>query len=343
MLAVNRQRDLLKTGIAAAKQGDKATAREKLLAAAELAPNEELAWLWLASVATHRGETVSFLEKALAVNPADERTRSWLERVRAGSAQKRKHWRCPFCHGESLVEVAKCPQCRAVVRLDDLDSLLANTEADGDILKGALERLEGLSGDAVTFEVHLAIALGYLNLRRTYEGLTRLRVARQLKPEDGRLSAAIEELARRQEAAVRAAAYLRRPAAPGQPRRTILVVDDSPTVLKIVGVALERQGHEVLVAGNALQALAKLDDAVPDLILLDVSMPHMDGYQLCKLVRANAATRGVPVVMLSGRDGFFDKVRGRLAGATDYITKPFDPAHLVKAVEQHCPREAHGG
>ena len=343
MLAVERQRDLLKKGIAAAKQGDKAGAREKLLEAAELAPHQELAWLWLASVGANRDETISFLEKALAINPGDERTRSWLERVRAGRTQKRKHWRCPFCHGESLVEVAKCPQCKAMVRLDDLDGLLGNVEADADILRGALDRLEALSGEAVTFEVHLAIAIGYLNLRRTREGLTRLRVARQLRPDDARLAAVIEELDRRQEASARAAAYLTRPSAPERPRRRVLVVDDSPTVLKIVGVALERHGHEVLVAGNALQALAKLDELVPDLILLDVTMPHMDGYQLCKLVRANAATSAVPVVMLSGKDGFLDKVRGRLAGATDYITKPFDPAHLVKAVELHCPREAHAG
>ena len=95
-------------------------------------------------------------------------------------------------------------------------------------------------------------------------------------------------------------------------------------------------GFTVLIAANPLQALARLDEAVPDLILLDITMPHMDGFQLCKLIKANPQTAGVPVVMLSGKDGLFDKVRGRLAGAVDHVAKPFDPAVLVQAVERHC-------
>ncbi len=65
-------------------------------------------------------------------------------------------------------------------------------------------------------------------------------------------------------------------------------------------------------------------------------MPRLDGYQLCKLVRSNSATKDVPVVMLSGKDGFFDKVRGRMAGSTAYITKPFEPEALIKIVDEHC-------
>jgi twitching motility two-component system response regulator PilG len=72
------------------------------------------------------------------------------------------------------------------------------------------------------------------------------------------------------------------------------------------------------------------------LILLDITMPRLDGYQVCKLVRGNAATKNVPVVMISGKDGFFDKVRGRMAGSTAYITKPFGPETLIKTVETYC-------
>ncbi len=342
MLAAS-SRDLLKKGIAAARQGDKITARSLLAAASEMDPESELAWLWLASVANSRDETASCLERALAINPDDERTRVWLERVRAGKPKARRHFRCPFCHGESLVEVEKCPSCRSVLTLKNLELLLHNTDADQEILRAALDRLEALTGAQVTHEAHLEIALGYLNLKRTYEGLTRLRVARQMTPENRELGAVIEQLEVRMESAARATAHLSRPAIPASaPRRVVLVVDDSPTVLKLVGVTLERQGHEVLVAGNALQALAKLDEVTPDLVLVDISMPHMDGYQLAKLIRANPTTQDVPIVMLSGRDGFFDKMRGRLAGANDHISKPFDPATLVAAVAKHCGQEADG-
>ena len=123
-------------------------------------------------------------------------------------------------------------------------------------------------------------------------------------------------------------------------QRTVLIVDDSPTVRKIVGVTLERQGARVLAAAGAIEALAKLDETVPDLILLDINMPYMDGYQLCKIVRANKSTHDVPVVMLSGRDGSFDKMRGRMSGANDYITKPFEPAALIDALNKHCGKVA---
>jgi twitching motility two-component system response regulator PilG len=126
-------------------------------------------------------------------------------------------------------------------------------------------------------------------------------------------------------------------------QRTVLIVDDSPTVRKIVRITLERQGARVLTSAGAVEALAKLDETVPDLILLDINMPHMNGYQLCKIVRANETTRNVPVVMLSGRDGLFDKMRGRMSGANDYITKPFEPATLIDALNKHCGKVAAAG
>lgn len=115
---------------------------------------------------------------------------------------------------------------------------------------------------------------------------------------------------------------------------TVLVVDDSPTVQKIVSVTLSRQGYKVEVSSNAMQALAKLNDVIPDIILLDINLPHMDGYQLCKIIKGNELTKEVPVVMLSGKDGFFDKMRGKMVGATDYITKPFEPNTLVSAIKK---------
>ncbi len=119
-----------------------------------------------------------------------------------------------------------------------------------------------------------------------------------------------------------------------KPPPTVLVVDDSPTVQKIVSVTLSRHGYNVEVTSNAMQALAKLNDFIPDIIFLDINLPHMDGYQLCKIIKGNDLTKEVPVVMLSGKDGFFDKMRGKMVGATDYITKPFEPSTLVSAIKK---------
>jgi twitching motility two-component system response regulator PilG len=121
-------------------------------------------------------------------------------------------------------------------------------------------------------------------------------------------------------------------------RRIILVVDDSPTIQKVVSVTLEAHGHEVVTASDGMEALSKLRTLKPDLVLLDITMPHMDGYQLCRILRSNDLTRQVPIVMLSGKDGLFDKMRGRMAGAASYITKPFAPSALPPLVEKYCKR-----
>ena len=123
-------------------------------------------------------------------------------------------------------------------------------------------------------------------------------------------------------------------------RGTILVVDDSPTIRKLVDIILKKRGFRVISASNGLEALARINDGLPSMIFLDITMPRMDGYQLCKIIKANRETRDIPVVMLTGKDGLIDKVRGRMAGSTGYITKPFGPDTLLQAVEKYSnPKE----
>ncbi|HBR56124.1 MAG TPA: hypothetical protein DEA22_01415 [Blastocatellia bacterium] len=119
----------------------------------------------------------------------------------------------------------------------------------------------------------------------------------------------------------------------------MLVVDDSPTVRKLISGKLEKCGHNVICSEDGIEAMDAIADCIPDLILLDITMPRMDGYQVCKLIRAKAETADVPVIMISGKDGFFDKVRGRMAGTSGYITKPFGPETLMRAVDSYLNSE----
>src|SRR6266702_7247389 len=116
---------------------------------------------------------------------------------------------------------------------------------------------------------------------------------------------------------------------------TVLVVDDSPTVRKIVQMTLQREHIRVITAGDGLSALTSVADEMPDLILLDIQLSRMDGYAICQIIRKNLQFRQVPIIMLSGKDGLFDKMRARLAGSTEYITKPFDSEELVRTVKKH--------
>ena len=118
-------------------------------------------------------------------------------------------------------------------------------------------------------------------------------------------------------------------------RPLVMVVDDSPTVRKLVSMTLERRGYRVISAFDGVAAIKELGTCRPDLILLDINMPRLDGYRLCKLIKKHEATQSIPVVMLSGKDGMFDKLRGRLVGCSDYITKPFEADALTHKVAKY--------
>lgn len=119
------------------------------------------------------------------------------------------------------------------------------------------------------------------------------------------------------------------------PGRTILVVDDSPVVRKLIAGKLEESGYNVISAGSGAEAMAMISNATPDLVLLDIAMPKMDGYQVCENIRKNGSA--VPVVLISGKDGYYDENRAQRAGTSSFISKPFGPETLMKALETYLP------
>ncbi|MEQ9618221.1 MAG: response regulator [Deltaproteobacteria bacterium] len=120
-----------------------------------------------------------------------------------------------------------------------------------------------------------------------------------------------------------------------QSRGSVLIVDHSLTVQKIVSIALKRQGYTVYTAGDGMQALSMLNEVIPDLIFVDVNMPHMDGYQLCKIIKNHGLTKNIPVVMLTGKTRILDKMKWKRAGAMACIAKPFDSGSLVETAVKH--------
>lgn len=117
--------------------------------------------------------------------------------------------------------------------------------------------------------------------------------------------------------------------------KTILVVDDSPTILKLISGKLEKSGYRTVCAIDGIDAIKRLEDMVPDMVILDINMPNMDGYQVCRVIRENELTENTPVIMVSGNDGFYDEGLGEMAGSTDFISKPFGPETLMKIVNEH--------
>jgi twitching motility two-component system response regulator PilG len=115
----------------------------------------------------------------------------------------------------------------------------------------------------------------------------------------------------------------------------VLVIDDSNTIRRSAEIFLRQGGYEVVLAEDGFDALSKVSDHDPQLIFCDILMPRLDGYQTCAIIKRNPRFTHVPVIMLSSKDGLFDKARGRMVGSEDYLTKPFTKEQLLRAVEQH--------
>lgn len=121
------------------------------------------------------------------------------------------------------------------------------------------------------------------------------------------------------------------------PALKVMVIDDSKTIRRTAEMLLKNVGCEVITAVDGFDALAKIVDHHPGIIFVDVMMPRLDGYQTCALIKDNSVYRATPVVMLSSRDGLFDKAKGRSAGSDQFLTKPFSREALLGAIQAHVP------
>ncbi len=113
----------------------------------------------------------------------------------------------------------------------------------------------------------------------------------------------------------------------------VLVIDDSNTIRRSAEIFLRQGGHDVVLAEDGFDALSKVNDHDPELIFCDILMPRLDGYQTCAIIKRSPRFARVPVIMLSSKDGLFDKARGRMVGSQEYLTKPFTKEQLLRAVE----------
>lgn len=119
----------------------------------------------------------------------------------------------------------------------------------------------------------------------------------------------------------------------------VMVIDDSNTIRRSAEIFLNQAGCQVILAQDGFDALSKITDHEPDVVFVDIMMPRLDGYQTCSLIKRNAKYRATPVIMLSSKDGLFDRARGRMVGSDEYLTKPFTKDTLLSAVREH----AHAG
>ena len=119
----------------------------------------------------------------------------------------------------------------------------------------------------------------------------------------------------------------------------VMVIDDSKTIRRTAETLLKKAGCEVVTAIDGFEALAKITDQKPDVIFIDIMMPRLDGYQTCALIKKNKNYKSTPVILLTSKDGLFDRARGRIVGSDRYLTKPFTKDELLGAIKEHLTTE----
>ncbi len=369
--ASSKHQALLREAVASVKKGERAVARTLLREIIHDDPRNPQAWLWMAGVADSVAEVTHCLEKVLEVEPDNQMANERLSMLRllrytnsdsgtpppvrqtapdssaavalrgigslttqGGAASPSTpgapprprpslQTACVLCQSDLDLRRQQCTRCGAMASLRSMQDVFSNRATDLPVIRAGVERWKQEHEKKATPESSLALALGYLNLHDFTKAIEYLRAAHSLSPERKDLFEALDKLER---------------------CPVVLVVDDSATIRHLVAHTLHTAGYAVRMAEDGVKALAMLqEEGVPDMVFMDINMPRMDGYQVTKVIKSDETTKRLPVVMLSGKDGFFDKVKGRLAGSAEYITKPFEGDSLIRSVEKHIAPHKRGG
>lgn len=301
--------ELLRQAIESAKSGDKTRARSLLIEVTEADPNNEAAWMWRASVSLTPKDAAWCLTKVLAINPANRQAQEWLDKIRQLQDQSPAVTR-------PLLPVAP-----------DGSAMSARPGGTG------AHHIPPPSPEAPTVTSLPAPPNRTTPPSRAPATVQSMPVVNTPRPPSP-LPAPSKPASEKTSEVERLESSLRPEPPPGA--KVILAVDDSLTVRRVITQVLENQGYRVITAVDGYEALAKLKDITPDLIILDVALPGgMDGYQLCKHIRAEKSRRGIPVIMLSSRESLLDKIQSRLAGAAQYLLKPFKTEDLLLSIQRY--------
>ena len=304
------------------------------------------AWLWFSKISESLKTVEATLKNAAKIAPKDSEIADEIRKFKkAKSCSVEEPFpRCPFCWYPLGKDTVKCPNCKSHLFISALFFELKHI-GDESILKEAIERYTRVTGREKNSQAHYWLGIAYLNLEKNEEALNHLDLSVKFAPDDQFYSDQLNvllkhlastrsflsrELPRKNNNAHRTVIPMR-----GKLKRKILVVEDSSTTRKVIAVTLSQRGYEIIEAEDGLEALSKLNEARPDLILLDIILPKMDGYKILSIIKENPEFGEIPVIMLTSKNGILNKVKGKVAGSAAYLTKPFDPSQLVETIERH--------
>lgn len=312
-------------------------------------PNDSIAWLWYSRCLGNLKAISEALAKCIRLTPQSPQIIEEIQKLKLSYQHVRtKHIRrCPFCWSPLDTDLVQCQYCKSGLNIST--ALMKNTQqqANSKFLINAVTRYTDVFARENNAKAIFMLSLANCNLNKVKEALDLLTDIARLNPGNNFLSEQLDivvnHLATRisdyteceQSHNTRPEQFVWTERAVRTEKKKILVVEDSPTTRKVIVLTLKPKGYTIVEARDGLEALGKINEERPDLVLLDIILPQMDGHRILAIIRKTPELRHTPVIMLTSKGSMMDKVKSRLKGSTDYLTKPFEPHDLIETVQKH--------
>jgi twitching motility two-component system response regulator PilG len=312
-------------------------------------PNNSTAWLWYSRCLGNLRAISKALSKCSQLTPKNFQVIEEIHKLKQAfhHVDDQRVRRCPFCWAPLNASGELCHFCKSGLTVAKAIEQKNEKQAKSKFLFNAVKRYTDVVARENNVKAVFYLSLANLNLNKAKEALDLLNEISRINPDNKFLSDQLNVVVNH--VATRLADYTEHEenadawAAPvtwnetaAEPRRKkILVVEDSPTTRKVIVLTLKQKGYSVVEAQDGLDALGKVNEEQPDLVLLDIILPKMDGYRILSIIKKTPELKDTPVILLTSKDGMINKVKGRLAGSTDYLTKPFETNDLIEMVHKH--------
>ena len=306
------------------------------------------AWLWHSRLMTRADYIKKALNEAKKWGNADREIQLEAEKIEPQLADaSRAVRRCFFCWSVVKETESGCAHCHGMFRVVGQKAPAATKSVELEQAIAAYER--ELASCPDNSRIAYCLCLGFYSQGKIEQARKYIARALHVSPKEALFAKTAELLGSTVSRAVQPPpvkqVVRQGPAADSAakikiPGKTILVVEDSQTSRKVITMLLERKGYAIVEAKNGAEALARLAEVVPDLVLLDLMLPDMSGYEVLAGIRRSARSAEIPVIMLTGKSNPADRMKGLHHGSNEYLTKPFDPAKLLGVLEKYLDRPA---
>ncbi|MGD9214793.1 MAG: response regulator [Desulfobacteraceae bacterium] len=320
-----------------------------LAAYLKLNPRNSDAWLWYSRCLGNMQTISKALAKCIQLAPNNLKIIEEIQKLKQASQHVKNNRvrRCPFCWSPLDAGGGQCHYCKSELVVSNAIDQNNQIRIKSKFLIKAVKRYTDVTARENNVKALFYLSLAKLNLNKVKEALDLLNEASRKNPDNkflsDQLSIVVKHVAARLPDYIeseQSAELSTQPAQWNEPtvqtqKKKILVVEDSPTTRKVIVLTLKRKGYAMVEARDGLEALGKIHEERPDLVLLDIILPKMDGYRILSIIKKTPELKSTPVILLTSKNGMINRVKGRLAGSAGYLTKPFETTELIGAVNKH--------